>query len=213
MPAGTLPRKSGNDQRGGDSVAGKRPHLTTSHCSSSPSNLLRYPRRSPVLQRGDEPKRRLIIIFSSSFPNHLVGTFFSAFVTMNSSEEIAYQMRRMSLASDCGGSASVPPPPEMLALSAKIMSEAAAMHRGFELDCSHFAMTVTPSASRTSLDTSYTGASAFSPGSLTRSHCVTSNLSTYGSSSPTSTHPRRQMPQQVPSPNDGWGYFVDSVDR
>lgn len=155
---------------------------------------------------GDEPTNGSL--FFLPLPNHLVGTFFSTF-TMSSSEQIAYQMRRMSLASDCSSStSSVPPPPEMLALSAKIMSEAAA---GFDLDCSQF--TMTPSASRTSLDSSYSGASAFSQGSLTRSHCVTSNLSTFGSSPPSSTHLKRHMPQQVSTPNHGWGYFVDSVDR
>lgn len=155
---------------------------------------------------GDEPTNGSL--FFLPLPNHLVGTFFSTF-TMSSSEQIAYQMRRMSLASDCSSStSSVPPPPEMLALSAKIMSEAAA---GFDLDCSQF--TMTPSASRTSLDSSYSGASAFSHGSLTRSHCVTSNLSTFGSSPPSSTHLKRHMPQQVSTPNHGWGYFVDSVDR
>ena len=163
-------------------------------------------------EKRDGPDDRPLIICSSSRQHHIVVTFFSNQFTMSSSEQIAYQMRRMSLASDCSSSSSsVPPPPEMLALSAKIMLEAATgQHHGFELDCSHFNH-MTPSTSRTSLDSSYTGASAFSAGSLTRSHCVT-NLSTYGSSPPSSTHMRRQ-PQQVSSPNHGWGYYVDSTDR
>ena len=122
--------------------------------------------------------------------------------TMNSSLELAYQMRRLSTdsTSTLGSSSSIG-----------------------TFDSSAFEQQVmTPSPSYTSynsLSSNQTPSQQATAKGLSRSRCIHSNLSALGSSSSAdsfgSLSSARQIPSYASSPNagEGWGYFVDTPSR
>ena len=130
---------------------------------------------------------------------------------MNSSEQLAYQMRRIAL----GCNSCVQSPPEMLPPSLSTPIAEAEI----QFDCSQFQIMMTPSSSSSSdasarskesagMQSADSYSSRDSRNSLTRSHCV-SNLSMLGGTS-VKAYSSRQATQYAP---DEWGYFVDTKDR
>jgi len=171
---------------------------------------LLHERRSLVVQQPSHPPYHAR---SSLLPfYHTYCTFYHIPIpTMNSSDQLAHQMSRITISSDdIGCSSSVPPSLEMLLLSAQMMAEA----QEFQLDCSRFQHMTPCTYVATSPDGSFGSSSSGS--SLARSNCV-SNLSTLGSPTLATSMARssKQVPQCVSAPNErsGWGYFVDSQDR
>ena len=129
-------------------------------------------------------------------------------IIMNSSLELAYQLRRLSIDS-CSSSVLPPPPKTLPSASTATTSYSAASSQEFELDCSGFDGMLSPTHSYAS---SYNSLSS-AQGGLSRSRCI-HNLSSLGSASYVeSNRLTRQISTHASGPTEGWGYFVDTPAR
>ncbi len=153
-------------------------------------------------------------------------------MNINSSSLLSFQLQQMTMDAECGSSSSLPPPPESLPSHlSRIICPVAAKEghkHEFEFDSSKFDSSCPPSSicsttvassisSLSTVDTSSTMQQDITKmgwgSTLSRSRCVTNLSALGGVASETSSISRRHSSHYESSPNEAYGYFVDTPRR